>query len=418
MWVDRSDVQGLVVSGYAAQPASALVEVRFRAEQGAAARAFLRRLLPHVSSASRHERFERCRVQIAFSARGLARLGVPEPALAGFAPEFLEGMAERARLLGDVGEDAPPAWDLGGPGKPIEALVLVYAPDAETREHKLDEICDWIERSELDYDWTETFLDPGRREHFGFRTGGAGPHYRGLSSWRLPRIPLGELLLGYRTADGRRLPSPVAARPRSTRDLRLRRDGQVDLGRNGTYLGVRKLEQRVDLFWTRMQELVRETGGRLGDEQALAARLIGRTRDGANLAGCPLGAHARRANPGPGLDPSPRTHQILRRGRLYAAGQERGLMFLGLNADLAGQFEFVQRGFVNDPKFAGLRAERDPLLGADDGAERRITLQGDGVRRGLVLPRFVRLRGGGYFFLPSLSALAYLTEAGRGGDGS
>ena len=92
-------------------------------------------------------------------------------------------------------------------------------------------------------------------------------------------------------------------------------------------------------------------------------------------------------------------------------------MFVALNADLAEQFEFVQRNFVNDPKFAGLRDERDPLLGSDDGGERRFTLQGDGVRKRLSLLRFVRLRGGGYFFLPSLSALAYLTEAGRG-DGA
>lgn len=417
MWVDRSDVQGLVVSGYAAQPASALVEVRFGPEQGAAVRGFLRRLLPHVSSAARHERFERCRVQIAFAARGLERLGLPERTLGGFAPEFLEGMAERARLLGDVGEDAPASWDLGGPSRPIEALVLVYAPDVETREQKLDEICDWIERAELDYHWTETYLDPERREHFGFRTGAAGPHYRGLSSWRRRRLPLGELLLGYRTSDGRRLPSPVAPRPRSTRDLRLRPDGQVDLGHNGTYLVVRKLEQRVELFWERMAELVRETRGRFGDERALAARLVGRTADGAELPGCPLGAHARRGNPGPGLDPSPRTRQLLRRGRLYSSGGERGLLFLALGADLAEQFEFVQRNFVNDPKFAGLRDERDPLLGSDDGADRRFTLPGDGVRQRVSLPRFVRLRGGGYFFLPSLSALAYLTEAGRGGDG-
>jgi deferrochelatase/peroxidase EfeB len=417
MWVDRSDIQGLVVSGYAAQPASALVELRFGPDQGARARNFLRRLLPFVSSASRRERFERCRIQVAFSASGLERLGLPESTLSGFSPEFIAGMADRARLLGDVGEDAPPAWDFGGPNRSIEALVLVYAPDVGTREQKLDEICEWIEKAELDYDWTETFLDVDRREHFGFRTGASSPHYRGLSSWRRRRIPLGELLLGYATADGRRLPSPTAPRPRSTRNLRLRHDGQVDLGRNGTYLVVRKLEQRVDAFWERMRELARETGGRLGDERALASKLVGRAPDGTPLAGCPLGAHARRANPGPELDPSPRTHQILRRGRLYQQGGERGLMFVALNADLAEQFEFVQRNFVNDPKFGGLRDERDPLLGSDDGGERRFTLQGDGIRTRLTLPRFVRLRGGGYFFLPSLSALAYLTEAGRG-DGT
>lgn len=414
MWIDRADIQGLVVSGYAAQPASAIVEVRIGPEQGAAARSFLRRLLPFVSSASRRERFERCRIQIAFSAGGLSRLGLPESTLSGFSPEFLGGMADRARLLGDIGEDAPPSWDFGGPNRTIEALLLVYAPDVETREQKLDEVCEWLEKAELDYDWTETFLDVAAREHFGFRTGASGPHYRGLSSWRRRRVALGELLLGYRTADGRVLPAPIAPRPRSTRNLRLRHDGRVDLGRNGTYLVVRKLEQRVERFWQRMHELVRETGGRLGDERALASRLVGRAPDGSPLAGCPVGAHAQRANPGPELDPSPRTHQLLRRGRLYEKDGERGLMFVALNADIAEQFEFVQRNFVNDPKFGGLRDERDPLLGSDDGGERRFTLKSDGLRRRISLPRFVRLRGGGYFFLPGLSALAYLTEAGRG----
>ena len=68
-----------------------------------------------------------------------------------------------------------------------------------------------------------------------------------------------------------------------------------------------------------------------------------------------------------------RLHRMIRRGTNYGPslppgvleddGADRGLMFAFVGAHLARQFEFVQRQWINDGKFIGAPAERDPLIG-------------------------------------------------------
>jgi hypothetical protein len=65
-------------------------------------------------------------------------------------------------------------------------------------------------------------------------------------------------------------------------------------------------------------------------------------------------------------------------------------------------------------KFSGLSGESDPLLGNRQSlpgcpvTDEVIVQQGDGLpRRVSGVPQFVTVRGGAYFFLPSLRALRY-----------
>ena len=48
---------------------------------------------------------------VAFTYHGLKALGVPQASLDSFAPEFRQGMAARAEVLGDVGESGPDHWE-------------------------------------------------------------------------------------------------------------------------------------------------------------------------------------------------------------------------------------------------------------------------------------------------------------------
>jgi deferrochelatase/peroxidase EfeB len=175
---------------------------------------------------------------------------------------------------------------------------------------------------------------------------------------------------------------------------------------------------------------------------------------------CPLGAHARRANPrnadfpnrvkGPishllqtlgfghkglrdDLMSATRFHRLLRRGREYGPGlspedalkpepaneEERGLHFICLNGNISRQFEFVQGAWMNTTKFDGLSEESDPLLGNREAVQccpvsntfsqpRENALR----ERRNHLPQFVTVRGGAYFFLPSLRALKYFATVG------
>src|SRR6478672_3295117 len=50
-------------------------------------------------------------ITVAFTYAGLEALGVPQASLDSFPPEFREGMAARAAILGDTGESSPENWE-------------------------------------------------------------------------------------------------------------------------------------------------------------------------------------------------------------------------------------------------------------------------------------------------------------------
>lgn len=96
-------------------------------------------------------------------------------------------------------------------------------------------------------------------------------------------------------------------------------------------------------------------------------------------------------------------------GKLEDDGADRGLVFLCINANIKRQFEFIQQTWANNPKFHGLHNDKDPILG-DNDSKGDHTIQRDPARRRLTgIPRFVQVKGGGYFFVPSITALKLLS---------
>jgi Dyp-type peroxidase family len=145
---------------------------------------------------------------------------------------------------------------------------------------------------------------------------------------------------------------------------------------------------------------------------------------------CPFASHIRRSNPRdskqPG-DPAEQVitnrHRLLRRGRSYTrqssdGSTEKGLFFVTLCADIERQFEFVQQIWANAPTFHGLAHEPDPIIGndipdPDTGAisARDFTVPTPAGSIKLTgMESYVDVKAGGYFFMPSRSALTYLTE--------
>ncbi|HVJ21577.1 MAG TPA: hypothetical protein VM686_39505 [Polyangiaceae bacterium] len=461
MAMELSDIQGLVFYGYARQPFARYYMITFGDE--ADPRDWLSRLMHRVSSADGGERSDSVRINVAFSASGLSGLGLDEEALTSFPREFVQGMAhpERSIALGDYGDDAPEGWEFGGgQGPRIDALLMLYCPSQSELGERHAEVVESLERHGLTYVAQDAEIPADGREHFGFADGLTNPVVKGgpikPDKNRFdPPIRPGEVLLGHKNAYGKLPFSPHAPMKRSTRDLPPRCEGgrAVDLGFNGSYLVVRKLEQDVSGFWSFAEEQARKAGA--SDAKAwskyFAARLVGRWPNGmplvhapenedpvrlANEFGyreldphglrCPMGAHIRRSNPRDSMGDDGDTslgrsnlHRIMRRGRVYSeANGRKGLMFMALNANLRRQFEFIQQTWINNPKFGGLCAERDPLVGRypyDIEGERlqRVFTRAllPARERCVGLPSFVRVRGGGYFFLPSLRALSYLAEA-------
>ena len=457
--LDFADIQGIVTRGYQKLRAAAytLLEIA----DAAAARPWLAALVGSVTTTERDP--DDTARNLAVSPSGLRKLGLAPDALAMFSAPFLEGMttAHRARLLGDLGESAPEHWAWGGPTTaPVDLLLMLYARDEPGLAALSAEAAAAFPGAGLRPIATLPTVDLGDIEHFGFRDGVSQPVIAGIpkAAPTADIIKPGEFLLGYLNEYGLYADRPLlppAADPGGLLPRDPAGSGAADLGRNGSYLAVRTLRQDVRGF---RQFLERAGPAAGGDAARLGAKLVGRwasgaplvrapERDDPTLAGvndfdyfredpdglrCPIGAHIRRAHPRDSLDPGPgsarsvavdKRHRLIRRGREYGpplppgeAGPddgERGLHFMAVNANIGRQFEFIQQTWVSNPKFAGLYDDADPLLGAPAAAGRTFTIQGRPVRRRLTgLPRFVTVRGGGYFFLPGLRALRYLVSAG------
>ncbi|MCI0389028.1 MAG: Dyp-type peroxidase [Acidobacteria bacterium] len=210
----------------------------------------------------------------------------------------------------------------------------------------------------------------------------------------------------------------------------------------GSFLVFRKLEQNVRGF----NLGVRELAERLGVNEALAgAMVVGRFKDGTPLtlapqAGlqdvndfnyrndrealkCPFHAHIRKANQRGDTpltsEESERSRRIVRRGVTYgeraadlsdepASGV--GLLFMCYQADISHQFEFLQRVWFDNPRFPEILSETGdcPLIGQDgDEPQRWRTVWGDedAERFRVNFGDWIRLKGGEYFFAPSVGFL-------------
>lgn len=461
---DYADIQGIVLNGYGQLKCTRFLFLQIGDPAGA--RRWLRDLCPQIMTAMRRARGAAkpdTALNIAFTHTGMAQMGLPTDALAQMPRELQEGMAhgERSRVLGDTDDSAPEQWDLGGPGTPeIHVLLMLYG---------LNDDVILAHYPELAAQWTAAGLtevykqDTGRisdKEPFGYKDGVSQPFPAGSPGRPIPgEIPInvGEFLLGYRNGYDSLPPSPLVTSSVAGADSLPPGDGgQRDFGRNGSYLIFRKLAQDVHGFHHFLAEQTRQADGGLDPAGAvrLGAKIVGRWPGGAPLVlspdkddpalhaveksndflymptdpnglACPIGSHVRRCNPRDSLLPTPKRslvianrHRIIRRGRHYEdqgrtdtwdpKGVEHGLCFVALNADIQRQFEFIQQTWINSPKFGGLYDNKDPLVGDNDGTG-HMTIPGLPVRQRVNgLPRFVRVRGGGYFFLPGLSALRFL----------
>jgi len=214
----------------------------------------------------------------------------------------------------------------------------------------------------------------------------------------------------------------------------------------GSYLVYRKLEQNVRGFKEREHELGDD------DRQRIGAMVVGRFENGTPIelaprdslttapnnfnydddpAGrkCPLFAHIRKVNQ---RTPDSRQHRIARRGATYDdigraapptdeaqtfdqmpdAGV--GLLFMCFQSSIENQFEYLQQS-ANDPNFPIVGAGMDPLAG-QAGTQGKAALQWPrqwdaDTTVGLSFGSFVRLKGGEYFFAPSRSFFAGLTDS-------
>jgi Dyp-type peroxidase family len=412
--------------------------VLLRVDDARSGREALRRLTPHVDSAANWWQARRTWLSTAISYAGLQAIGVPQDTLQSFPEAFRVGMAARAQQLGDVGINDPRTWEASfGPGQ-IHIGVSAFSDSEENHQRALAIAREQYEGlSGVSVLAMQDFgAQPGDLNPLGYKDGIDQPAIEGSGVEALPgqgpRIKAGEFILGYPGEAGVPLPMP-----------------QPDvLGRNGTYVGLRKYQSRVGAF----NRFLRAHGSTDEERELLAAKLVGRWRSGAPLTlapdvddpalgadpkrnndfdyandprgrQAPFGCHIRRMNPRDSkltrlTDVN--LHRLIRRGTTYGAPYDanalseaedevpRGAIFLFISAKAMATIEFLQQEWINDGNFIGIGGERDPIIGLQD-EEALFTIPREPVRRRVHgIETFNVLRGGEYFFMPSLSALRWL----------
>ncbi|HLO21329.1 MAG TPA: hypothetical protein VK192_12645 [Sphingomicrobium sp.] len=336
--LELADIQGNILSAYGKQGFPKARYLLINVKNADAGRAFVRWLYPMITTAVRwpsrkyghfgKARAERPKValNIAFTFWGLQALGVPIRVLDSFPDAFIEGMARRGVILGDILPGLPkPAWDpvwqreeaddgiekghvlltlnaqmdpkTGQAVPELEAMTVAIRDHCAQSSGKL-QLLSGHDSSDADYQALSALIEetsdgfqPTAKEHFGYTDSISDPLFNGQfpkpieevrvrgngklnSSGEWVPLATGEFLLGY-PDEAQEIPQNGAMRI---------------IARNGTFVAYRKLQQNVVRFRTWLDKTAGEFGKMIGvdDPQiardTLMAKIAGRWADGAPLA--------------------------------------------------------------------------------------------------------------------------------------
>jgi deferrochelatase/peroxidase EfeB len=456
--LELDDIQGIILRGY-----GSFVHVRHfivAVVDAGRARALVGGLVPSapatvnpvslaITTAAKWQVKPDYTLNLAFTYEGLSALGVSPALLAGFAPEFASGAIGNADRIFDVGASAPCNWEGHiGVASEIHAIFSLFARTGHEMESRTSELLLVLSDAFRLTHRHDGHALPDGYVHFGYRDGlsqpflAGGPRpsrpYPDLGANNDGSSPAGDFILGFENTFGNYY-SPAVSK--------------TDLGRNGSLGAFRILKQEVADFEEYLQLAAPKIG--LTPDQ-LAAKFLGRWRNGAPLAlsplgkcpipsdrlnmflykdaapgqtepdpkgiACPIGAHIRRANPRDETVAGFFTQQarIMRRNVPYGPpinpqqpndGIERGLIGYFINADFANQFQFLMTQWMNASDFVGgMISGLDPIVGANDPTSSLFTLPTSPSSSVKVsgFERFVITRGSAYCFFPSVTGLRYI----------
>ena len=373
---------------------------------------------------------------------------------------FTSGAAARARLVGDTGPSGPEHWIGGFGGGADHVLVTLHALSPEAMVSYSDRLtAQFADGDAFRQIWRQDGMAlmamedgkpvPTARVHFGYTDGIGQPTIRGgperyPPDHQQPCEPW--LFVLQQEAENYLVPEPH------------------ELGLNGSFAAFKMAMMDVVGF----RDFLQSQKDKI-DPELLAAKMCGRWRNGVPLAlspdtnsppggippeqlnnfeyvnpdgsgdpkglRCPVGAHIRRINPrgqpitGQGVPGgSNNTHRLIRRGLPYGPaydptkpydGIERGLLGYFINSNLENQYEFVLSQWVNDSEYAGAvrlpPKSKDPIVGAQDPAESIFVIpQPNGAPPIKItgFSSFVTTRAAAYCFLPSVTALKFISGLG------
>ena len=407
-------------------------------------RALLLRMAEHIPSAAGWTDDRDAWMGVALSFEGLKALSVPDDSLSSFPLPFQQGMAQRAEQLRDVGSNAPEHWDDAFQPGTCHVALTIYARDDVALAVAVDQAMGELDRSHgVTLVGQHAFgADADAKNPFGFRDSISQPTVAGSGVAALPgqerAIAAGEFILGENSETGKPVAMPEPP----------------ELGRNGSFVVLRKYQSRVGAFNDFIRSQLQDQAQDEAAEELLAAKMVGRWRSGAPLPlspehddpalgadpqrnndfdfsqdprglACPHAAHMRRLNPRDSqltILTDVNIHRIIRRSSTFGPKWqrnltaqddhgERGIFFIFISARAYDTIEFFQQEWINRGNFIDLATERDPVVGLHD-TPGTFTVPRVPVRQRIDgVSTFNQLRGGEYLFMPSLSALRWIGGA-------
>ena len=442
--IELDDIQATVLR-YRPEPYYG-THVMLHVDDAHAGREFLRRLTPHVDSAAEWWQAGEAWISVAISYTGPGGAG-PARGLAAELPGSVPRGDGRAR------RQAPGlrSRTIRSTGTSRSAPGRSTSRSASSATPKKRGAAPWqMARQQYEGFAGVTVMmmqdfgaQPGDLNPLGYKDSIGQPAIEGCGVDSLPGqgrpIKAGEFILGYPGEAGVPLPMP-----------------QPDvLGRNGTFVGLRKYQSRVGDVQPVPARARRDragagaargqAGGSLAQRRAADARArrtttrrSAQTRSATTTsptppirtAGrCRSARHMRRMNPrdtadGPAGRRQRAPHHPAQHDLRGALRPERDLGARRRSRRAAStssssaprrwpRMEFLQQEWINNGNFMNLGDERDPNVGLqEDGAT--FTIPQEPVRRRIHgIQTFNVLRGGEYFFMPSLSALRWIANSGE-----
>lgn len=464
--INLSNLQSILIKGYGLDyPISLFILMQFNGEDSG--RTFLRKLSSLTSFGSDWLNAKPpYMVNVGLSYQGLKVIGVPPYDLSRLPREFVNGPeyrngdlfknSDESSQLSDYGLSDPAFWwEKQFNTDDIHCLVNTYgknASDLEEINSIILQIANESEVTELKAkgNGTETLdgrILPERRLHFGYRDGITKPNFfwnDAESSDAL--VDFRRLIIGYATDRIYSLPNPNLQSDISA----------VTLFRDSSYCVLRWLQQDVAKFNTFLNTesaVLEETQPGVDKKELLAAKLMGRWRDGTplvlspstpdstlvetndflfqrddpNALKCPFSAHIRVVNPR-----DQQTHFcdvpiIVRRGLPYGEeispidstvddGIDRGLVGLFFCSSINEQFNKLM-GWMNRNDFSDVFNEtfslrQDPLFGnrsVKNSVHSFSINQSTGNVSIKNIPDFIRTKGTAFFIFPSKTCLQGIT---------
>ncbi len=329
--LDLADIQGNILTAYGRLGFPKARFLMFQIIEPAAGRAFLQAIRYQLTTALRwpsaskpgiptHKGLQRPLVtmNVALNFYGLYALQLSTRTLSGLPDEFIDGMANRAEILGDEVDDRRDKWDpiWCRRDRPVHMVVSLNAQidadgnpvaELEAKTQELRALCARLDNKVVLLDGhrgpqpdcqnaSAVMVANGKggrmptpNEHFGFRDAISDPVFEGQA----PPDQLAALAIGNGKLNAAQQWLPLATgefllgHPDEAQEI-AGRAMPGDFSRNGTFMAYRKLHQNVDAFQNYIQATGRDFAQVTGapverGPDMLMAKMAGRWPDGVPL---------------------------------------------------------------------------------------------------------------------------------------